>query len=524
MHRVFRCAFTLLIIASAIGIHFDCTNSALAEAPPPSADALVQVIEKASIFPASQKVQARVNGVVALVSTYKDKSSKDAGNDCKINAVLVAREVFNKFPDLARVKVKFYDPLKLTSSDTVSVTVGDVTAFSSGQTSTAKLLASLELHHEQESTAPQNLKPSTPLRVASGSAHSSSSSIYSSGSHSKYMPISAAGTTNDLVGYIQRDLNMKLSYPKGWILAEKPDPSALFNLTTTQDDQGVLVQMYANPRIPGASLENFARLTFDTYLRPTKGCRLTATRAVRFGKDGSIEGICQEISMPFNNMPAKAAFYYFVDGDKTVLLECIAGETLFSKIEPSFNSILLSIVPGSVRSASTGAHRSQSTALPASAASSSQTTRDGYAQYRVPGIDVSFKYPASWKMHAPSDANALVKMAGMGPQNKYGEMSLSSADFPQPSLLEMHANAVEEEWLHNLKDGRKLSRAHISANGSDILRDSLVSNQNGQITVIQLAHFCHEGKLFSLVMVGPGWPSTEAQVYFDKVLSSVRAR
>lgn len=496
----------------------------LAENQAPSAEVLVKTIEKSAIFPADQKVQARVNGVEALISTYKDKASKDSANDCKISSVLVARELINKFPDLVRVKVKFFDPLKLGASDTVSVTVGDVTAFSSGQTSTDKLLASLELHHEQESSAPANLRPIVPSRVTS-SGTASRNSVY--GASSKFMPISAAGAVTDLVGYIQRDLDMKLAYPKGWTLVEKPDAATLFNLTINQDSEGAVVQAYASPKIPGSSLEQFARLTFDTYLKPTKGCRLNATKAVRFGKDGCIEGICQEISIPFNGAEGKAAFYYFLDGGKIVLFQCIATESWFAKIEPSFNSIMLSVVPGTVRSAAASASRGQRAGAGnlASAQPATQgASRDGYVEHHIAGADVSFKYPASWKIQSSPDANTVAKFTGLGPQNKYGELTLASGDFPNPAFLEIHANNVEEQWQHSLKDSRKLGRAHVSAHGCEILRDALSANQNGVTTIVQFGHFCHEGKLYSFVAVGPGWPASDAQVFFDRILSSVTAR
>lgn len=513
-----RSALSLLMLSS-IGLRFDCMSPACADAIPPTPDAVLKAIEKAAIFPAEQKVQARVNGVEAQLSTYRDKASKDFNNDCKISSVLAARELFNKFPDLVRVKVRYYDPLKLNVSDTVSVTVGDVAAFSSGQTSTDKLLASLEIHHEQEA-APQSLRSAASSAAASPSARSS---IYGSNSKTNFVPISASGTTNDLVGYIQRDLGMKLAYPKGWSIAEKPDASALFHLSTvTEDGLGVLVQVYASPKIAG-TLEQYARLTFDTFLRPTKDCRLNATRAVRFGKDGCIEGLCQDISMSMNGTASKAAFYYFRDGDKNVLFECIAPESQFGKIEPLFNSIMLSITPGALRAASSSTASTQR-ANPAAASSHTASTQNsvGVSLYQVPGSDVSFSYPSSWKVQAlPGGA---VKLSGMGPQNKYGEINLNSADFPQPSLLEIHANAVVEQLLPTVKDGRRLSTAHISGYGCDILRDTITFKQDGVSSVIQFAHFCHEGKIFSLANVCPGWTPTEANVFFDKILNSVHAR
>ncbi len=511
-----RSALALLILSS-IGLRFDCMAPARADPVPPSPDALVKAIEKAAIFPAEQKVQARVNGVEAQLSTYRDKASKDFNNDCKISSVLAARELFNKFPDLVRVKVRYYDPLKLNVSDTVSVTVGDVAAFSSGQTSTDKLLASLEIHHEQEA-APQSLR-SMPAKAASSSSRSS---VYGSDSKTKFLPISASGTTNDLVGYIQRDLGMKLAYPKGWSIVEKPDASALFHLTTvTEDGLGVLVQVYASPKIPG-TLEQYARLTFDTFLRPSKDCRLNATKAVRFGKDACIEGLCQDISMSMNGTASKAAFYYFRDADKNVLFECIAPESQFGKIEPLFNSIMLSITPGSMRGASSSTASAQPTPAPVSSRTSSTQNSGGVSVYHVPGSDVSLSYPSSWKVQAQPDGG--VKLSGMGPQNKYGEINLNSADFPQPSMLEIHANAVVEQLLPTVKDGRRLNTTHISGYGCDILRDTVTFKQNGVSSVIQFAHFCHEGKIFSIGNVCPGWTPTEANIFFDKILNSVHAR
>ena len=519
MRGAIRLSTISAFLALTIGFQFDCTSSAWADGPPPSAEAVVKAIESAAIFPPTQKLQAKVNGVEALISTYKDKGSKDSDNDSKIHSVLAARELFNKFPDLVRVKVKFYDPLKLNSSDTISVTVGDVSSFSSGQTSTAKLLASLEVRHEQESAAPLNMRASTSSK---SSVVKSSASVYSTSSNSKFMPISAAGAPTDLVFYIQRDLGMKLAYPKGWILAEKPAADTLLSLSSTSEDgQSAVVLMYANQRIPGATIEQSARLTFDTYLRPTMGAKLHATKAVRFGKDGCIEGICQELVLPIDKVLSRATFYYFFDGNKFILVQCIAAENFFAKVEPSFNSILLSIVPGAVRAASQAASRSTSSTT--STVSPTQASRDGLIVYNAGSSGVTFSYPSSWKAQPPPDAKTIVKLTGQGPQNKYGELSLVSEDFPHPEMLEIYANNVGEHMVQSLKDGRKISSAHVSAHGRDILRETISFSQNGQTSTLQFGYFCHEGKIFTFGLGGAGWAQSESQVFFDRILSSVSA-
>lgn len=103
---------------------------------------LINAINKRQFLPAGTPVNARIAKDHAFVSTYRHSEANE--NDCKIDAVLIAKAVVETAPDVSRVTTFFYgqDP---GAYQEVSVTAGDLQAFGAGSTSQEKLLSSLAI-------------------------------------------------------------------------------------------------------------------------------------------------------------------------------------------------------------------------------------------------------------------------------------------------------------------------------------------------------------------------------------------
>jgi hypothetical protein len=113
-----------------------------------SAANLVDTVEKAKILTTGTRVSAAVNGSEAYISTYKNARATD--NDCKIEAVLIAKAVMDVAPnDITRATIYFYSTANINKRKFVTVTAGDVKAFGSGQLGQEQLLSSLTVKDEE---------------------------------------------------------------------------------------------------------------------------------------------------------------------------------------------------------------------------------------------------------------------------------------------------------------------------------------------------------------------------------------
>ncbi len=105
---------------------------------------VVNALEKAKILAPSIRINARVSQDEVMVATYKNPKAED--KDCKIEAVLIAKEVMELAPgEVPRVTVYFYSSSALSRYKQVAVTAGDVKAFATGSLSKEELMASIKV-------------------------------------------------------------------------------------------------------------------------------------------------------------------------------------------------------------------------------------------------------------------------------------------------------------------------------------------------------------------------------------------
>jgi hypothetical protein len=105
---------------------------------------LAPALESAGVMPKGYKINASTSESEALIQTHLPEASADSDKDCKIDAVLLAKIVLNKRPQIAKVKVRFFNTNN-THYRQIVVTAGDVAAYGGGSISVEKLLKSLEI-------------------------------------------------------------------------------------------------------------------------------------------------------------------------------------------------------------------------------------------------------------------------------------------------------------------------------------------------------------------------------------------
>ncbi|MFN8656532.1 MAG: hypothetical protein U0105_09355 [Candidatus Obscuribacterales bacterium] len=116
--------------------------AAPAKRPSSGLSGVEHALQTADILPNKYSFRVTRRGSEVIVQTYSRPHAPET--DIKIEAVLIARIATDKLPDIARVKVQFFN-YEVTRYRQVVVTVGDIKAFASGATPKKQLLESLDI-------------------------------------------------------------------------------------------------------------------------------------------------------------------------------------------------------------------------------------------------------------------------------------------------------------------------------------------------------------------------------------------
>jgi hypothetical protein len=93
----------------------------------------------------------KTDGTTAVVTTYL--AAKDNISTCKAKAVLVAKTLFDKVKTLALVRLIFFVPNNTRQYVSVEVGEGAIKSFAAGQTTMAKLIASIPYQDNRRAAA-----------------------------------------------------------------------------------------------------------------------------------------------------------------------------------------------------------------------------------------------------------------------------------------------------------------------------------------------------------------------------------
>lgn len=105
---------------------------------------VVSLLRDAKIINPANRLTVSIAGREVTIMTKR--ASKLTDDDCKINAVLMAKTVMASYPVISRVKL-MYAVEGSDSCDQVVVRTGDVKSFDSGAVNEEQLLSSLDLQH-----------------------------------------------------------------------------------------------------------------------------------------------------------------------------------------------------------------------------------------------------------------------------------------------------------------------------------------------------------------------------------------
>lgn len=117
-----------------------------------TSEQIVEAVKRANIVSNGYPIDASVNGSEIVVSTYRRPQAFD--NDCKIDAVLIAKQVVDlDAKAIEKVSVVFQDAKHSNRYHKVIVTAADVRAFGAGHINQDKFLESLVIVSGTETNA-----------------------------------------------------------------------------------------------------------------------------------------------------------------------------------------------------------------------------------------------------------------------------------------------------------------------------------------------------------------------------------
>lgn len=187
------------------------------------ASVLATELAKANILADGSTITCTIKDAEAQLEITSNAPAIATDNDCKINAVLLARKTFSLEPSVARVRAVFSHLIHPHKREIV-VKAGDVIAFGEKQTGTEALLSSLEV---------RTVNPPAPAGSANSVPASASANIAPSyGPNKGATPGDQAGEksgshTPPATSKDYTFLDLRLSYPTRHWVAKSPQGSSV---------------------------------------------------------------------------------------------------------------------------------------------------------------------------------------------------------------------------------------------------------------------------------------------------------
>ncbi len=425
-------------------------------------------IWKLGVLSADSKLSVETGEKQAVVTVYGGDYEKAADGLVKIDAVLIAKCVFDNAADLVRVKVSF-GALKQGSLKTgylrqVSVSKGDIKAFGSNQLSKSDLLASLEIVQFKQTGTRTSFRAAPAQRAAQ--------------SRDTVETLDATGIpTGKWVPYRNSKTGLTLSYPSHWKLQEAPEKDTLFKIDAPNCTLG-----FAVDNTPGMPVRQAASMWENLVLSQLKDYKLISSQRLRLGQNKSLQGYSFVIQ--------------FSAGDTTIRQRWI----FFGQTGSVYHAIL-SMPQGASRADIPDAFRIISSITFTGGTSSAQIPVETPAVQPWSRLSlfqdgpISISYPAEWLVKQHPEPDVVVKFVG---RTKDGDAELQirrSLSDHNLSLDEI-ATLVETHYLKQLKNYRRLRQDQQSmAGGASGILQEFTFDLNG-VPFKQMSAYRRSGIIF----------------------------
>jgi hypothetical protein len=117
-------------------------------ASPPQAD-IEEFLKKSEVLASYGTYRVSVLNNLIKISVYKQKKSNS--DDCKIDAVLIGKDLMAKFPSISRLAMDFFPAPQSARYTEVSVSLPEIVAYGSGSVDHKTLLRSINMEERVDS-------------------------------------------------------------------------------------------------------------------------------------------------------------------------------------------------------------------------------------------------------------------------------------------------------------------------------------------------------------------------------------
>jgi len=449
-------------------------------------------IWKLGLLSPESKVWVQIKDKQALVTIYSGTHQKAADSLIKIDAVLIAKSVFDNSQGVLRTKVGFGTPVKSNTRTLylrqVNISKGDIKAFASNQLSRSDLLASLEITNQSRTL----LEPKTGLAKRDSITKQEQLEILDTAGASKGL------STN----FREPRTGLTITYPAQWKLVKKPDMDTLFRIDAPNCAIGFGVD-----NSPGLPVKQAARMWEGVILPQLPGFKLISSNRVKLGQNGSLDGLTSVVEFSANDIVMKQRWIFFGQTGSVFHVVISSPKGADAAGLPDIHQMLTSLKFTGGTLASQGSP-AQKEIQPWTRLSLFQ---DG---------PVTINYPEGWQVNKFPEPEVMVKLHGKTESGE-ADLQIRRSTVDRNSSLDEIAETIETNYLKQLKNFQRIRQepAGLPGGGSGILQEFTFEASGlpfRQVTVYRR----EADHLYTLSLTAFNWKQSDVLTLFNRCIGT----
>lgn len=459
-------------------------------------DKILNGIWKLKMFASDAKISVQKADKQASVTIYSAAYEKASGGLVKIDAVLIAKTVFDNDHELVRVKVCFGGLKPGLNLSQVSVSKGDIKAFGSNQLSKADLLDSLEIVSLRQTSAPPKAAASAGVRAGL--------------TQEDLETLSPTGIARGKwISYREAKTGLTLSYPSHWQLIEKPDKDSLFQIKSPN-----CALAFSYTHSPGMPVRQAVRLWENFVFPHLNEFKLINAKRVRLGQKSSLEGVSRLIQFKVDDTNLRQRWIFFGQTGNVFNAVLTVPENASRVDIPDMYRILLSITFTGGTASAQGQEEAHLKAEPRPEAN--------LTLYQ--SAELTINHPRDWVVKVHPEPGVLVGFHG---KTEAGDAALQIRKGPidRTTPLDDVVTIVENNYLKQLKNYRRYRQEHVALGGgaSGVLQE--IGFEASGIPFRQISAYRREGdSLYTMSLTGSGWKPSDMLTLFNRCLGTWSVR
>lgn len=497
-----RLRTSILATVTAICLSGLCEQQILAQAATASRTAqsaaakIESAIWKLGLLSAESKIWVQVKDTQTRVTVYSATHQKSADSLIKIDAVLIAKCVFDNAPQVLRVKVGFGAPVKSGSQTQylrqVNISKGDIKAFAGNQLSKSDLLASLEITPISQTFS----EPKRALAASNSKIRQEQAEILDT----------AGATKGRVTNFRDSRTGLTVTYPAHWKLVEKPDIDTLFRIDAPSCAIG-----FGLDSSPGLPVKQVARMWESVILPQLPGFKLLSSGRLKLGQNGSLEGLSSVLEFSAKDIVMKQRWIFFGQTGNVFHAVLSSAKGADEKEVPDIHQLLMSL-------------KFTGGALSSQAAPAQKEVQPWSSLSLYQDGPITLSYPQGWQVNKYPEPDVMVKIHGKT-ENGDADLQIRRSLIDHVTPLDDIASAVEANYLKQLKNYRRIKQEPVELPGGiGGLIQEFTFEASG-LPFRQVTAYRREGEhLYSFSLTAFNWKQSDVLTLFNRCLGTWAVR